>query len=99
MLSSKIDALVEAAAKRPPPSRPPASPTSGPATSGSRSSWVAGVLAAIKSSVAQKWGNGTAATLPVELEPVPQPAEPVDQVAPEIAHVEHLLSPTARQST
>lgn len=31
---------------------------------------IAGILAAIKSSFAQKWGNGTAATLPVDLEPV-----------------------------
>ena len=32
---------------------------------------VGGVLAGIKASVAQRWGNGTAATLPAELEPVP----------------------------
>jgi len=32
---------------------------------------LAGVLAGIKSSVAQKWGNGTASTLPAELEPQP----------------------------
>lgn len=35
---------------------------------------VAGVLAGIKSAVAQRWGNGTAATLPTELEPIPAPA-------------------------
>jgi hypothetical protein len=33
---------------------------------------VGGVLAGIKSAVAQRWGNGTAATLPTELEPIPQ---------------------------
>lgn len=35
---------------------------------------VAGLLAAIKSSIAQKWGNGTAATLPTSLEPIPADA-------------------------
>jgi hypothetical protein len=38
---------------------------------------VAGLLAAIKSAVAQKWGNGTAATLPEELEAVPPEVEVV----------------------
>lgn len=37
---------------------------------------VAGVLAGIKASVAQKCGNGTAATLPAELEPVLEPGAP-----------------------
>jgi hypothetical protein len=32
---------------------------------------ISGILAGIKSSIAQKWGNGTAATLPEELEPRP----------------------------
>jgi hypothetical protein len=32
---------------------------------------LAGVLAGIKAAVAQRWGNGTAATLPAELENVP----------------------------
>lgn len=45
---------------------------------------VAGVLAGIKSAVAQRWGNGTAATLPADLEPVPaSDLEPVEEDEPE----------------
>ena len=38
---------------------------------------IGGVLAGIKSAVAQRWGNGTAATLPAELEPRPADEEQV----------------------
>lgn len=59
---------------------------------------VAGVLAGIKSSIAQKWGNGTAATLPADLEPVPQPALAIpDPELPAVAHVEHFQSPAGRR--
>lgn len=34
---------------------------------------VAGLLAFLKSVLAQRMGNGTAATLPTELEPIPNP--------------------------
>ncbi|WP_375426001.1 hypothetical protein [uncultured Friedmanniella sp.] len=56
---------------------------------------VAGVLAGIKASVAQRWGNGTAATLPADLEPVPPPAKPVDEpeLRDQVPLAEHLDPP------
>lgn len=38
---------------------------------------IGGVLAGIKAAVAQRWGNGTAATLPAALEPTPA-SDPVE---------------------